>query len=83
MRIFPLKKIRNLLFLFIVFTSSSLFGQDTASTRIDTLKQVDVTDILRNIFNRPEPKPKARSKVNFAILPTLSYNPSFGFIFGG
>ena len=78
-----LKRIKSLLILISILSSSSLFGQDTSSTGIDTVKQVDVTDILRKIFNKPEPQPKSHTKLSFAILPTLSYNPSFGFIFGG
>ena len=83
MRTIRLKKIEGFIFLFMILSSPSLFSQDTSFAKQDTIKEVDVTDILRKIFNRSEPQPKQPSKVNFAILPTLSYNPSFGFIFGG
>jgi outer membrane protein assembly factor BamA len=85
MRIF-LKNPKCLLFLFMLVSSFSLFGQDTILVKQDSVREVDVTDILKKIFNKPvraelDTAPKA--KVHFAILPTLSYNPSFGFIFGG
>ena len=86
MRTFRLKKTKGFLFLFILVSFFSLFGQDTALVKKDSVKEVDVTDILRNILNKsgkPEPEPSSQTKVHFAILPTLSYNPSFGFIFGG
>src|SRR5215831_12145176 len=79
MRTRRIKKIKGFLLLFLVL-SYSLFGQDTVSVKG---KEVDVTDVLRKVFNKPEPKPAAASKLHFAILPTLSYNPSFGFISGG
>jgi outer membrane protein assembly factor BamA len=85
MRIFS-KRPKGLLFLFMLVSSFSLFGQDTILVKQDSVKEVDVTDILKKIFNKSvkaelDTAPKA--KVHFAILPTLSYNPSFGFIFGG
>src|SRR6476660_1167271 len=76
MRTTWLKKIVGFLLLCMAFSFSSLFAQDTISAR-DTVKEVDVTDSLRKVFNRSEPQPKPPSKVSFAILPTLSYNPSF------
>jgi outer membrane protein assembly factor BamA len=85
MRTVRVTKIKGLLFLFIFLSSSSIFGQDTALVKQDSVKEVDVTGILKKIFNKsgkPEPEVDP-SKVHFAILPTLSYNPSFGFIFGG
>ena len=82
MRTRRIRKIKNLLFLFLVL-GYSLFGQDSASVKKDTVKEVDVTDLLRKVFNKPPPKPASQAQVHFAILPTLSYNPSFGFIFGG
>jgi outer membrane protein assembly factor BamA len=86
MRTLRSKKIRGLLFLFILLRSFSLFGQDTILVKQDSVKEVDVTGILKKIFNKsgkPEPEAESTTKLHFAILPTLSYNPSFGFIFGG
>jgi len=83
MRIFHIATTKGLLFLCVVLSSFSSFGQDTISLKKDSVKEVDVTDILRKVFNRPPPKPPSQAQVHFAILPTLSYNPSFGFIFGG
>jgi hypothetical protein len=81
MRIF-LKKTKGFLLPLMLVSSFSLFGQDTVLKK-DSVKEVDVTDLLRNLFNKPPPAPSSATKVHFAILPTLSYNPSFGFIFGG
>jgi len=83
MRTFCPGQIKGFLLLCVVVSTLSLFGQDSTSMQRDSAKEVDVTDLLRKIFNRPPPKPPSQAQVHFAILPTLSYNPSFGFIFGG
>jgi hypothetical protein len=85
MRTLRSKRIKGFFFLFMLVSSFSLFGQDTILVKQDSVKELDVTDILKKILNKSgKPKPEADpTKLHFAILPTLSYNPSFGFIFGG
>ena len=75
MRIFR-NKTKGFLFLFTLINSCSLFGQDTVLVKTDSVREVDVTGILKKIFNKSE-KPEAEAdptKLHFAILPTLSYN---------
>lgn len=71
-------KLRWVLFLLMLAISFSLNAQNLQKK--DSV--VDVTDILRKIFKK-EAKEEDHKKTAIAILPTLSYNPSFGFIIGG
>ena len=67
MRIF-LKKIKGFLFLLTLVSSFSLFGQDTILAKKDSVKEVDVTDILKKIFNKsgnPEPETAPQSQTSF------------------
>jgi len=54
----------------------------TAQTK-DSIATVDVGDILHMIFKKKDGIPKAKKKPGAVILPSLGYNPSFGFIIGG
>src|SRR5215475_6064786 len=58
-----------------------LFAQDSIAIKNDSTREVDVMDILRKIFKKTEPTEK-KSTNAIAILPSLGYNPSFGFIIG-
>ena len=44
-------------------------------------QQTDVTDVIRDIFNK-KPKEKSANQTSIALLPVLGYNPSFGFNIG-
>ena len=54
---------------------------DSLHTSDPTDKQTDITDVLRDIFNK-KPKEMTENKASVAILPVLGYNPSFGFNIG-
>ena len=58
-----------------------LNGQDSVVIKEDLKDQVDAYDVLRSIFGieQTDTKPK---KTSFSILPSFSYNPSFGFVIG-
>jgi len=71
MRTRRIRKIKNLRFLFLV-VGYSLFGQDSASVNKDTVKEVDVTDLLRKVFNKPPPKPASQAQVHFAFFQLLA-----------
>ncbi len=57
-------------------------GQDSVAVTNDLSKQVDAYDVLRSIFGVNEPSNAKPKKTSLAILPSFSYNPSFGFIIG-
>ena len=57
-------------------------GQDSVFVENDTKNQVDAYDVLRSIFGIKEPIEAKPKKTSFSILPSFSYNPSFGFIIG-
>ena len=48
----------------------------------DSVQPVDVGDVFRKILKKQPDTLKAPKTSNFVILPTLSYNPSFGFMIG-
>ena len=79
MRIWRFGKLGPVLFLLALITGFSLHAQNLSQKK-DTV--VDVTDILRKLFKK-EAAEADQKKTAFAILPTISYNPSFGFIIGG
>jgi hypothetical protein len=56
------------------------FAQDNSAIEKDT---VDVGDIWRSIFKKKTSSGKKPKKAEMAILPTVSYNPSFGLLIGG
>ena len=75
----PCKRKTPYLFFLILIKALAINGQDSAVVQN---KEVDAYDILRNIFGVSKPanaKPKATT---LSVLPSFSYNPSFGFIIG-
>ena len=63
--------------------SIACFSQDVVVEEDSTAAYVkDVGDILKKIFKKKEDSTKAKKQSNVAILPSLGYNPSFGFVFG-
>src|SRR5512143_4164925 len=68
--------------LFMTAGCLSLWGQDSALLKRDTVRQIDVTDIIRKILKKGKPPPPKPGSRAIAILPSLGYNPSFGFIIG-
>lgn len=67
---------------FMFVSRSSATAQDSAAHNKDSVQQVDVMDIIARIFKK-EKKVKIELKSPaIAILPSLGYNPSFGFIIG-
>ena len=69
--------------LVLINSPIEVFAQDDSSFHKNELvKPVDVGDVWRSIFNTKE-KPRKSKKTDLAILPTVSYNPSFGLLLGG
>ena len=78
MRILCKRKKRYLFFLLLV-KGFVINGQDSAVVQN---KEVDAYDVLRNIFGVKQPVNPKPKKTTLSILPSFSYNPSFGFIIG-
>src|SRR5262245_64067411 len=73
---------RKLLLLVFTLISAVMNGQDSLVNKNDLSQQVDAHDVIRNIFGVSEPVNTKPKKASLAILPSFSYNPSFGFIIG-
>ena len=54
-------------------------GQDSVTVQN---KEVDAYDVLRSIFGVKQPVNPKPKNTALSILPSFSYNPSFGFIIG-
>ena len=78
MRILCKRKKRYLFFLLLI-RGFVINGQDSAVVQN---KEVDAYDVLRNIFGVKQPVNPKPKKTTLSILPSFSYNPSFGFIIG-
>jgi len=63
-------------------TWNSAWSQNSNLAKKDSVTPIDATDVLRRIFKKEPKTEMTPKKSSFAILPTLSYNPSFGFIIG-
>lgn len=69
--------------LVFIVSYQPIFSQETA-TAVDStlLKQTDITDVFRKLFGKKPPVSIDLKAPRVAILPTLGYNPSMGFIIG-
>lgn len=54
--------------------------EDTLST--DVTGQVDVSDVFNTLFNKGKKKEDKIRKSSLALLPSIGYTPSTGFLFG-
>lgn len=68
------------LFLLTSFSIGSIAQDSPSVMKKDT---VDIGDIWRSIFKKKANEEKKQKKAEMAILPTISYNPSFGLLVGG
>ena len=67
--------------LLTVCLNSTVHSQNITKSG-DTIQPTDLTDVLKKLFKVKIDTLKPIKKSSIAILPTLSYNPSFGFVFG-
>jgi outer membrane protein assembly factor BamA len=65
---------------FFILPRVVINGQDSLNN--DLKEHTDVYDVIRNIFGVSEPTDTKPKKANLSVLPSFSYNPSFGFIIG-
>jgi hypothetical protein len=66
----------------LVFIPHLLKAQETSTLSADSIHEIDATDVLRKIFNIKSKKPNITKANEFAMIPALGYNPSFGFTLG-
>ena len=75
---FPCVLIICLLFFF----SSEVNAQETTVRNDNLIPITDVGDFVRRILNKKVDTTKAPKKSGMTILPSIGYNPSFGFVIG-
>jgi hypothetical protein len=74
-------KLKSILTCLLCLLSFEILAQDVVSN--DTLSDVtDVSDLLKKLFNKKSDSTKPKKQGGIAILPSLGYNPSFGFVIG-
>ena len=73
------KREKPYLFFLLLIEALAINGQDSAAVQA---KEVDAYDVIRNIFGVSQPANSGQKKTTLSILPSFSYNPSFGFIIG-
>src|SRR5687767_1020635 len=67
---------------FLCFVSLACFTQDVVSDDSTAAHVKDVGDVLKKLFKKKPDTTKTKKEGNIALLPSLGYNPSFGFVFG-
>jgi outer membrane protein assembly factor BamA len=76
------KSTRTIILSFILFGGLPSSGQESNSVKKDSVKVVDISDVLKGIFNKKKKDEPESKPPGFAFLPSFGYNPSFGFIIG-
>src|SRR5688572_17254866 len=79
-----MKKKQYIIFMHLLLATCFFFSNVYAQEKKkDSVAQKDVGDVLRKIFGKKTDSTKPpKQPGGLAILPTLSYNPSFGFMIG-
>ncbi|HEY6505608.1 MAG TPA: BamA/TamA family outer membrane protein [Chitinophagaceae bacterium] len=62
--------------------SLAVHAQDTVAGGSALVPVKDVGDILKQLFNKKADTTKVKKPKTVAILPSIGYNPSFGFVIG-
>src|SRR5262245_58196745 len=64
----------------LLFFSAIVKAQETSAKTDSLVPVMDVGDFARKVFNKKEDTTK--KKKSMTILPSIGYNPSFGFVIG-
>jgi hypothetical protein len=72
---------RIVLLILIVISHQQLLAQDLEGSA-QTLSVRDMGDVFRAIFNKKTDSSKMKDPSGLSILPSIGYNPSFGFVLG-
>jgi len=63
--------------------SATVNAQDVVPDDTTSSDVKDLGDMVRQVLNKKPDSTKAKSSKGIAVLPSLGYNPSFGFVIGG
>src|SRR5215203_441107 len=66
-----------LCFFFAAANAQDVVAEDTLSTNV-----TDMGDILKKMFKKKNDTTTTKKQKNIALLPSIGYNPSFGFVIG-
>ncbi|HEU5164125.1 MAG TPA: BamA/TamA family outer membrane protein [Chitinophagaceae bacterium] len=72
----------GLIICLLCFFSSEVNAQETTVRNDNLIPITDVGDFVRRILNKKVDTTKAPKKSGMTILPSIGYNPSFGFVIG-
>lgn len=75
-------KLRLIITCLLCSFSFAMQSQDVAEKDSTAAHVKDVGDVLKKLFNKKPDTTKNKKKGSVALLPSLGYNPSFGFVFG-
>jgi len=66
----------------LCYFSTAIYAQDVVKADSTAANVKDAEDILKKLFKKKPDSTKHKKESNVALLPSLGYNPSFGFVFG-
>ena len=66
----------------LCFLSSVVNAQQTAIGNNNLIPIKDLGDLIKQVFHKKADTAKAAKPRQIALLPSIGYNPSFGFVFG-
>ena len=62
--------------------SLAVYAQDTVAVNNNLVPVKDLGDVFKKLFNKKPDTAKVKKSRSIAILPSIGYNPSFGFVIG-
>ena len=74
--------IPGLIIYLLYFFPAVVLAQEVVSYDTSSDKVVDLTDVIKKKLHKKTDSTKTKSPKSLAILPSLGYNPSFGFVIG-
>jgi hypothetical protein len=66
----------------LLFFSASVNAQQTTAGDNSLIPMSDLGDLIKRVLNKKVDTTKAPKKSGMTILPSIGYNPSFGFVIG-
>src|ERR671913_468971 len=74
--------IRGLIIIFGIFYYQDAYSQEVAEKDTVAAHVTDATDVIKKILGKKKDTAQAKTTKSVAILPSIGYNPSLGFVFG-
>ena len=66
----------------LCFFSAATVAQDVVAEDTIPPNVTDMGDILKKVFKKKTDTTSTKKQKNIALLPSIGYNPSFGFVIG-